>query len=58
MPDKAEIDCIFDFNRLFNSNSEFASYIGSARNSGQVDCTFSNVKLEFYNNRFDKAIVP
>lgn len=56
MPDKAEIDCIFDFNRLFNSNSEFASYIGSARNSGQVDCTFSNVKLEFYNNRFDKAI--
>ena len=56
MPDKAEIDCMFDFNRLFNNNSEFASYIGSARNSGQVECTFSDVKLEFYNNRFDKAI--
>lgn len=54
--DKSEIDCSFDFNRLFNSNTEFASYIGSARNSGQVECSFSDVKLEFYNNRFDNAI--
>lgn len=55
-PDKAEIDCVFDFNRLFNGDSEFAKYIGSARNNGLVECYFTNVKLEFYNNRFDKAL--
>lgn len=55
--DKAQYDCVFDFNRLFNNDSEFAKYIGSARNNAIVNCEFSNVKLEFYNNRFEKTVI-
>lgn len=55
-PGKAEIDCVFDFNTLFNGDSAFAKYIRSARNSGRVECSFADVKLEFYNGQFDRAI--
>ncbi len=53
-PDKAEIACTFNFCSLFNGSSDFAKYVGSATKSGPIECSFTNVKLEFYNNRFDK----